>query len=187
MPVGSAGSTPYVAPTARASTTSASTATNGPFTGEAFNLPKIDTFDNPSGQDVFGKDRPEWAKKERPPTGEGMFKDKSELDIYQNMSLDQVLKASPREIYCLNSSQFSALEKILGGGPAVYDKYKGQGENGKLTPQQEEAFNKDVEKNYGPNQAKLSKEQLKAFIFAKIRQGIFKDLVGMMLKHSKIG
>lgn len=187
MPVGAAGSTPYIPTTGSTSAPASNVVPNGQFTGDAFTLPKIDTFDNPKGQDVFGKDRPEWAKKERPPLGEGMFANKSELDIYKNMSLDQVLKATPREIYCMNSSQFSALEKILGGGPAVYDKYKGEGENGKLTPAQETAFNKEVEKNYGPNQGKLSKEQLKAFIFAKIRQGIFKDLVGMMLKHSKIG
>jgi hypothetical protein len=131
-------------------------------------------------------DKPEWAQKPREPGGEGMFKGKTEDQIYR-MSPDELAKASPREIYAMGAFQVSAFEKAMSGGPAVYDKYKkGSGENNKLTPEEEKRMSAETEKAYNENMPKLSAEQQRAFTFAKLHQGIFKDMLAIMQKHSKI-
>jgi hypothetical protein len=175
-----------------ATSTNASTATPGStdsFGGAITNAigQAIDAnFGSGSSSGSSGSGKPDWAVKPREPGGEGMFKGKTEEDIFRRMSPDDLAGASPREIFAMTAFQVSAFEKNLSGGPAVYDKYKGQGENGKLTPAQEKALGEETSKAYNENMAKLSPEQQKAFTYAKIHQGIFKDMMSFLMAHSKI-
>ena len=201
MPVNSTGSTPPRVPStttttpARSTTAPATTTTpaNVPGSTDSFGAAVTNAIGSAiannfgSGSSTSGSSgKPDWAKAPREPHGEGMFKNKTEEDIFRRMSPDDLAGASPREIYAMSAFQVSAFEKAMSGGPAVYDKYKGEGEKGKLTPAQEKALGEETSKAYNENMAKLSPEQQKAFTYAKIHQGIFKDMMSFLMAHSKI-
>lgn len=200
MPVGPAGRPPppVVRPasstsTRTASSTSASTGVVGAITSAL----SSDTFTEGLGQVIAngltgssgasGSDRPEWAQAPREPNGEGKFKNKSDVDIFRNMTIDDIASASPREIYAMSAHQVAGLEKLLNGGPAIYDKYaKGEDRDNKLSPRQEKAMEEELGAAYQENMSRLSPEQQRAFAFAKLHRGIFKDMMAMLQKHSKI-
>jgi hypothetical protein len=197
MPVGRAGSTPPPITTTSASSSTPTTTTpaSGSSIGSTItNILTSDTFVEGAGKVLANAitggggdtERPEWAQAPREPGGEGMFKNKTEDEIYR-MSPDELAKATPREIYSMTAFQVSAFEKAMSGGPAVYDKYqKGSGENNKLSPEEEKRMSAETEKAYNENMPKLGKEQQRAFTYAKLHQGIFKDMMAIMQKHSKI-
>lgn len=196
MPVGRAGSSPppvvrTTTSTPTASTSSASTGVVGAIT----NALSSDSFQSGLGEVIAngltggssGSGKPDWAEKPREPFGEGKFKNKSDVDIFRNMTMDDIASATPREIFAMSANQVAGLEKLINGGPAVYDKYaRGDGKDNKLSSAQEEAMEKEMGAAYNENMARLSPEQQRAFTFAKIHRGIFKDMMAMLQKHSKI-
>lgn len=198
MPVGRAGSSPppVVTPSRTTSTPTASTssASTG-VAGAIANALSTDSFTEGLGQVIANGltggsapgERPDWAKDPRQPNGEGKFKDKSDVDIFRNMTMDDIASASPREIYAMSANQVAALEKLLNGGPAVYDRYmKGDGRDNKLSSAQEKAMEGEMGSAYQENMSRLSPDQQRAFAYARLHRGIFNDMIAMMQKHSKI-
>jgi hypothetical protein len=196
MPVRPAGSSPP--PVVRTTTSTPTASTSSPSTGVVgaiTNALSSDSFQDGLGQVIANgltgnsssSGKPDWAEKPREPNGEGKFKNKSDVDIFRNMSMDDIASASPREIFAMSANQVAGLEKLINGGPAVYDKYaKGDGKDNKLSPAQETAMEKEMNEHYQENMSKLSPEQQRAFTFAKLHRGIFKDMLAMLQKHSKI-
>ena len=197
MPVGRTGSSPppVVRPTTTstptASTSSASTGVLGSITTAL----SSDGFTEGLGQVIAdgltgsssGSGKPDWAEKPREPNGEGKFKNKSDIDIFRNMTMDDIASASPREIFAMSANQVAGLEKLINGGPSVYDKYaKGDGKDNKLSDAQEKAMQGEMNTAYSDNMSKLSPDQIRAYNFAQLHRGIFKDMMAMLQKHSKI-